>query len=100
MPTRNDSPATMASVGLPPLVFFYTVDQLASMLNVSEDTIMLKYLFFNGRSTGMKKRHEMKAINISPEDEKPNWRVSAKEFVAFLKRMGVSTYEITHISSS
>lgn len=94
------SSRSLDSVGLPPMVFFWTIDQIASMLNISEETVRLKYLFYSGRSTGIKKRHHMQAINIAPEDESAEWRVSAREFVMFLKRMGLKTYEITHLNLS
>lgn len=76
-------------VGLPPLVFFFTIDQIASMLALTEATIMARYLYFVGRSPGMKHPDLMEAVNVSamPSDP-PVWRVESKELVRFLKRRG------------
>ena len=80
----------LGKVGLPSLVFMFTIDQIASMLNISEDTVSGVYLYYQGRSTGMKKKHHMVAINIAPEDnEKAVWRVSLEEFRLWLRKMGV-----------
>lgn len=87
----------LTKVGLPGLVFMFTVDQIASMMNVSEDTIRSVYLYFQGRSTGIKRRHMMTAVNVAPENEKPNWRVSLEEYRLWLKRMGFKQSDITRM---
>lgn len=87
----------MVKVGLPNLIFMFTIDQLASMMNVSEDTISNVYLYYQGRSTGMKKKHHMVAINIAPSDQTPNWRVSLEEFRTWLSRMGFRRKDMTSL---
>jgi len=76
-------------VGLPPIVFFFTVDQIASMLSLTEATIMARYLYFVGRTPGRRHPDLMEAVNVSamPSDP-PVWRIEHKEFVRFLKRRG------------
>ena len=87
----------LEKVGLPVLVFMFTIDQIASMLNVSEDTVRLVYLYYQGRSSGLKKRHHMMAINIAPEDENAAWRVSLEEYRRWLSRMGFRSGDLTRM---
>lgn len=85
-------------VGLPPVIFLYTIDQMAAMLNISEDSVKAQYLWFVGRTTGTKRKHQMQAINIAPENEKPDWRVSMDEFIRWLKRMGFKVGGLSYFS--
>lgn len=87
-----------ASVGLPPVIFLYTLDQIASMLNISEDSVRSRYLYYVGRTPGTKKRHHMEAVNISPPEENADWRVSMNEFIRWLKRMGFKIHGITSLA--
>lgn len=84
-------------VGLPNLVFMFTIDQIASMMNVSENTVMGTYLYYMGRSTGMQKKHHMMAVNIAPEDQPAMWRVSLEEFRKWLKKMGFRQIDLTRL---
>jgi hypothetical protein len=86
-----------ASVGLPPVIFLYTIDQIASMLNVEEKTVRLKYLYYVGRTAGAKLRAHMEAVNIAADPtDNPDWRVSMTEFIAWLKRMGFKIHGLAH----
>ncbi len=87
----------LRKVGLPDLVFMFTLDQIASMLSVSEDTVRLVYVYYQGRSTGMKKRNHMTAINIAEDDQPTQWRVSLEEYRRWLSRMGFRKADITRI---
>lgn len=85
-----------AEVGLPTTAFFFTLDQIASMINVQMETLRSKYLYYIGRSAGIMASHQMPAINIAPEGERADWRVLEQEFVKWCKRRGVrvSRYRI------
>lgn len=85
----------LKEVGLPPIIFLFTLDQVAGMLNIQEQTLRQKYLYYRGRSSGRPQRHHMEAVNISPSDEKSDWRVSMKEFVKWCRKMGFRNYELT-----
>ncbi len=87
----------LKKIGLPDVVFLFTIDQVASMMNVEQDTIMSVYLYFQGRSSGPRKRHHMRAVNIAPEDKKAEWRVSLEEFRLWLKRVGFQAKDITRL---
>lgn len=89
---------TGQSVGLPPVIFLFTTDQLASMLNISETHLMNTYLYYAGRSSGIKASHQMDAVNIAPADERPDWRVNVSEFVRWCKRRGIKIQTMTHFA--
>lgn len=95
---RQDATNHAGSVGLPPMLFLFTTDQIAMMLNISEDHLMVSYLYYVGRSSGLKKTHQMDAINIAPEGEKPVWRVNANEFIRWCRRRGITTRMFTNFS--
>jgi hypothetical protein len=95
--TASNANRRLAAVGLPPLVFMFTIDQISSMMNMSEKYVRAEYLFYLGRSTGLKKRHHMNAVNIAPEGEKAEWRVSWEEFLSWLKKMGFKASDVTRI---
>jgi hypothetical protein len=77
-------------VGLPPVVFFFTLDQIAGLLNISEDTLRVSYLYYSGRTSGSKPPRLMYAVNMAadPETDAPNWRVAHPEFVRWLRSKG------------
>lgn len=82
-----------SGVGLPPRVFLYTVDQLAVLLNVTEQTLHTSILHHEGRDVGIRGRHEMLARNIAKPNDKPDWRVAEHEFVRWLKMKGFKYYD-------
>jgi hypothetical protein len=75
------------SITFPPVVFFFTIDQIAAMLSVTEETIRARYLYYIGRTPGRNNGTLMDALNIEP-DGKPEWRIAASEFKRWLKRRG------------
>lgn len=97
MPANTGINDKLGKVGLPDVVFMFTIDQIASMLNVSQDTIMSVYLYYQGRSTGMMARHHMKAINIAAEGQRAEWRVSLESLRTFLKKMGFQAKDFTRL---
>lgn len=81
-------------VGLPPRAFLFTLDQVAMMIAVTERSLKQAYVYFEGRSTGRRSLDLMIAINIAPEKEKPEWRVSERELIRWLKKKGFRYYEV------
>lgn len=79
-------------IGLPPRVFFYTVDQIATILELPVDRVKKSLLFYEGRSVGIPPKSMLRAINIMPEGEKPEWRVSENALLGFLRYKGVRFY--------
>lgn len=86
-------PPGRAKVGLPPRPFLYTVDQLSVMLDLPEAEIMRKYLYFEGRSIGSRKKDLMIARNIAPESAKPEWRIAEREFIRWMRVRGFRFYD-------
>lgn len=82
--------ATSNDVGIPPMVFFFTLDQLAGMLSIEEKTIRTSYLYYAGRTTGKHSPNLLYAVNMAadPITDPPNWRVAHTEFVRWLRRKG------------
>lgn len=75
-------------VGLPVVTFLYTLDQIGSMLSMNVEGLATTYIYFQGRSLGIKKPSEMLARNIADEDKEPDWRVPQGEFVRWLRLKG------------
>ncbi len=91
--TAANLPPSTNKVGLPVRVILYTPDQIAAFLNVEEKAVKAKYLYYEGRSTGLRKRGLMIARNIAPADEKPEWRIAERELIRWLKFKGFRMYE-------
>jgi hypothetical protein len=81
------------NVGLPPRPFLYTIDQLAVVLNMREENIKNRYLYLEGRSIGVRRKDLMVARNIALREEKPDWRVTEREFIRWMKLKGFKYYE-------
>jgi hypothetical protein len=77
------------NVELPERVFLFTVDQIATMMEVSEQQVYDNYLFYEGRSVGVRPKGKMLARDISPEDApRPEWRVTDREFTRWMRFKG------------
>ena len=84
MPERQANGAE--SVGLPPRVFLYSLDQIAFMLDMKEDRLRIVYIWYEGREPGRQPTDKIAARNIAPEGLGPDWRVSETELVRWMKR--------------
>jgi hypothetical protein len=91
----SGKPTDQTVIGLPPIIFMFTIDQIASMLNIDERTVMTTYLYYVGRSTGRKATHQMDTINIAPEERDPEWRVPTKEFLRWCTRRGIKVNQFS-----
>lgn len=87
------------TVGLPLRPFLYTLDQLATILNVQTKTLREDYIHFEGRSIGNPDRHVLVARNIAPPDQAPVWRVTERELVRWLKLKGFKYYDTGRVTS-
>lgn len=81
------------SVGLPPRFFLYTLDQVATMINIQLDTLKASYVYFERRATYPKKLGQLSARNIAPEDQQPVWRILDRELVRWMRYKGFRYYE-------
>jgi hypothetical protein len=85
-------PVPRARVEMPVIHFLFTLDQIALLMSVSEETLRKTYVYFEGRSTGTK-HGKMSARNIASEYDKPDWRVAEANFRAFLRSKGYEVYD-------
>lgn len=90
-------PEKPEAVGLPPIVFLYTIDQIAAMLNMTVDSVNYKYLYYHLRSTGMKSPHQMMARNIANPNDPADWRVTQSEFIRWLRLKGFRVFSLGRI---
>lgn len=74
-------------VEMPLREFLFTLDQIAALLNVSEEYLATQYLFFDGVTMGSS-RGKMRARDISPDGQRRDWRVGESQFRIFLQRKG------------
>jgi hypothetical protein len=81
------------SVGLPLTPFFYHLDQCAQFVQMTEPDFISAYVWFLGRSSGVRGPRKLKAVNIQPEpDAAPDWRISEGELVRWMKMLGFKVY--------
>lgn len=86
-------PSGAGKIGMPTRVFLFTMDQIGVMLDLEELELRKRYVYFEGRSIGSRRRDLMIARNIAPPDSKPEWRIAEREFVRWLKFKGFRHYE-------
>ena len=80
------------ATGIPLRTFFYTIDQLAVMLNISEAALMKSHIFTE-REPGYQPKWKMRAVNIATPHDRPDWRVADKELIRWLKFKGFRIIE-------
>lgn len=91
----NDSEKERKVVGLPPIIFMFTLDQLSAMLGVDEKMLKANYLYYAHRSVGIQRADDMYAVNVAPPEMPAEWRVSQKEFVRWCKKKGFRAYDVS-----
>ena len=94
MPGKRDAPFVPGRrIVLPERPFFWTLDQVASILQVSEPWLN-KRTTYAGRSlqTG---RAMLRAVNLAEPDDTPVWRISQNELLRWLAHHGVNIKSIT-----
>jgi hypothetical protein len=92
-------PAGREAIGLPPRPFLYTLDQISVLLDLSETAIKQTHIYFEGRSTGVRRKDLMIARNIAPATEKPEWRVAERELIRWFRHKGFRFYERSTFTS-
>lgn len=85
-----------ARVGLPIKPFFYTIDQISTLLSIEEASVQ-RWLFYEGRSVGICPKDRIKATNLAPRGETPVWRVLDKHFIQWLRFKGFKYHERGYI---
>lgn len=85
-------------VGLPPVTFLYTLDQIANMLLMPVDSFVTQHVYFMMVTTGRKTPHEMMARNIAKPGKEPDWRIAQAEFVRWLKLKGFKVQALGRVT--
>ena len=80
------------AIGLPIRPFLYTLDQIGTMLVLTEAQVH-KDVHFEGRAPGARPRDKMVARNIAGPNDPPEWRVAERELLRWLRVKGFRFYE-------
>lgn len=80
-------------VGLPIRPFLFTLDQIAALTELTVDRVKGAYVHFDGRTNGVQKKSRLMARNIAEPGEKPDWRVTERELLRWMKHHGFIIYE-------
>lgn len=83
------------AVGLPIRPFLYTLDQVSTLIAVEMSTLKTRYIYFDRRHVGVQPKRKILAVNISPQGSPPDWRVSERELVRWLRYVGIKIYDRT-----
>jgi hypothetical protein len=75
-------------VALPVREFFFTLDQIAYMLDMDQQVLMDTRIYYTGR-TGAAPGNLIRATNIARPDAQPDWRVSETAFKIWMTRMHI-----------
>lgn len=92
-------PSGGGKIGLPPRVFLYTLDQIGLMLDLSQRQLTAQYVYFEGRSIGVRHKWFMTARNIAPPDAPPEWRITEREFIRWMRHKGFRYYDTGAVSN-
>jgi hypothetical protein len=78
---------------LPVRPFLYTLDQVAHLLSMALPYLKEKYIWYDGREVGARDSDKLCAHNIAHPTQPPEWRVSEREFIRWLRRKKFKVYE-------
>ena len=78
-------------VGLPARPFFYTLEQIGALLQLSDSKMKL-FIFYEGRTIIVRNRGHLQAVNIANDDQEPEWRVIEEELIRWMKYKGFQVY--------
>lgn len=80
-------------VNLPPRIFLYTPDQIATLLSMRVQYVTQTLLFYDRREAGIRPKGRLIAVNIAPDGEPPEWRVQESELLRYLRYKGIKFYD-------
>jgi hypothetical protein len=88
--------------GIPRRPVFWTLDQIADMLDLPQKTLVKSYLWLEGRDKGIYRLHYLRAVNLAFTKVNPDgvqkqsvneWRVAEDEFLRWLTFHKLWIYE-------
>jgi len=80
-------PGTGQTITLPSNPFFYTLDQIALMMDWTDQKLKLR-CHFVGRTSGKVIPEKMEVLNMADRGRNPDWRISEREFIRWLSFHG------------
>lgn len=84
--------ATTRHSDLPARPVFWTLDQVASMLQVDLEYFKRRLVFYEGKSAGMDATKMFRAIDVSAPQDVPAWRIHSDEIIRWCKVRNVRIY--------
>lgn len=107
--SERDQEMDPEAYGLPAKIMLYTLDQIATMIEVNRTTLERAYIFYDTRSGGAPNRNYIIARDIAPpcphEGEqcrkvecKREWRVTEREIIRWLRHKGFKFYRNSTLS--
>lgn len=85
--------ADAEGIGLPVRPFLYTLDQIATLLEIQQVALEQQHIHFEGRSVGARPKDKMVARNVAAVGERPDWRIVERELMRWMRRKGFRFYE-------
>jgi len=85
------SPSDLTA-GIPRRPFLWYMDQIKSMLSIS-DKFIADHAFREGLDFGKPDSRQLRIINIAPTFDQPEWRVDDRELRRFCKRHRIPVYD-------
>lgn len=87
------SDKNVREVNIPIRPFLYSLDQIGAMIDMDAEMLAKGFIYFDGRSIGIKRNWQMMARNIAPPDMTPEWRVLDREFIRWMRNQGFRVVE-------
>lgn len=82
-------PSRRIKAELPFRPFLYHLDQIQDLLLIND---LNPLMHWEGRSTGIHHPAKLKAVNLMPDGEKPEWRVEEAELVRWMVSRGFQIF--------
>jgi hypothetical protein len=77
---------------LPYRPFFYTLDQVADILQVDLDSLKATRVYYEGRTAGPPPKTLLVARNVNPSGVKPEWRIAESELLVWMRQNRILPY--------
>jgi hypothetical protein len=89
MPFKPTIDGLRRDVDLPARIFLYTLDQVASMVQLDEEIFVASHVYLTGRSTFPKTQDFLRAHNIAQPAAEPQWRIAEFEVLRWMRLKGI-----------
>lgn len=87
------SEKNVSETNIPIRTFLYSLEQIEQMIGIPASALAQSYIYFQGRTIGIKRPWMIQARNIAGPDDIPEWRVADREFIRWLRNRGFRVIE-------